>query len=342
MNQPKTPPKPPSKNRQYTLILSIIVLIVGFGFLYVVNKDQKGSLVLPPELNTITEPKTGRADPASLPSAITGSHDSSLTPSVAADHQLKNQTAPSLSPQQAVILLPANTTNTPDTSPPAQLNPATSMQTDDALVSQTCLQASANLKSFYHTLDQRDYLTDFSLAADSQTHFSKLIQTMLEQPPTVSGETNDLFTLLQNTAHFFQIFGKDNILLLKSIINNEQNEIEHLAATLYTLTRTPSCSDVSQLIQLSPEGLYDYAGFFLNTMAGRLYLFRRDSFSRLLVNYYSVLIMNDANLTNRNRHGIHLLPAITALISDLEQSGETLRYREEYLDQLYLLQEQYQ
>ncbi len=165
---------------------------------------------------------------------------------------------------------------------------------------------------------------------------------MLDQPPIVSGETSDLFTLLQNTAHFFKIIGKDNILLFKAILTQERDGIEDLAAALYTLTKTPSCSGQSRLIQENPEAIYDYAGFFLNTMAGRLYLFRRDSFSRLLVNYYSILIIQDANQDNRNRHGINLAPAIDTLIRELEQSGETLRYRENYLDQLYLFKEQSQ
>ncbi len=38
-----------------------------------------------------------------------------------------------------------------------------------------------------------------------------LLQKLLDNPPVVIGETDDLFTLFQNTAHFFRILGKENI-----------------------------------------------------------------------------------------------------------------------------------
>lgn len=73
-------------------------------------------------------------------------------------------------------------------------------------------------------------------------------------------------------------------------------------------------------------------------MGGRSYLFRRDSRSRLLVNYYAILIVDRANALGINRHGIDISQPIPQLIQEIESSNQ-LVYKENYLDRLYQLQE---
>ena len=87
--------------------------------------------------------------------------------------------------------------------------------------------------------------------------------------------------------------------------------------------------------------LYDYSGFFLNTMGGRLYLFRRDSSSRMTVSFYAIQIVDQAIRDGNNRHGIDLLPAIDFLIDEMESTGKRLLLKEDYLDTLYNLKEMY-
>ena len=70
-------------------------------------------------------------------------------------------------------------------------------------------------------------------------------------------------------------------------------------------------------------------------------MFRRDSRSRLLVNYYSVLIVENANEKGMNRHGIDISMIIPQLINEIESSNQLI-YKENYLDQLYTLLEKYQ
>ena len=89
------------------------------------------------------------------------------------------------------------------------------------------------------------------------------------------------------------------------------------------------------------DNLYDYAGFFLNTIGGRLYLFRRDSVSRMTVSYYAVLIIDKANRQGNSRLGIDLKPSIDSLIEEIENTGNNLKFKEEYLDTLYDLKEIY-
>jgi hypothetical protein len=77
-------------------------------------------------------------------------------------------------------------------------------------------------------------------------------------------------------------------------------------------------------------------------MGGRLYLFRRDSMSRMVVSFYAVLTIDEANRAGRNTYGIDLAPVIVNLIDEIESSSISLKMRDHYLDTLYDLQVTYQ
>lgn len=204
-----------------------------------------------------------------------------------------------------------------------------------------CEDLSAELHQFFSTLDNKPYIESFGLQTSLQTHFIKLIDSLLDNPPTVSRETDDLYTLLTNMAHFFRIIGKDNILLIKSILDRERDVIEDIGLALYTRITSADCSSDLFSLKAPLDKSYEYAGFFLNTMGGRSYLFRRDSRSRLLVNYYAVLIVDMANTAGINRHGISIPEALPLLINEIETSNQLI-YKELYLDRLYQLLESYQ
>ncbi len=197
------------------------------------------------------------------------------------------------------------------------------------------------LNNFYEHLDQQQYMKDFHLSESSKTHFSKLLQKLFDTPPVVTNETDDLFTILKNTAHFFRILGKKNILVLKGILDREKSSFEEIIKTFYELTSYPDVLEKEYGIVFKDEGLYDYASFFQSTMGGRLYLFRRDSTSRMVISFYAVMIIDKANSEGYNRHGIDLRPAIDSLIEEMENTGKNLHYKEEYLDKLYDLKEKY-
>lgn len=197
------------------------------------------------------------------------------------------------------------------------------------------------LNNFYTHLDQQPYMKKFQLDGSSQEHFSKLIQKLVNNPPVVTRETDNLFTLLKNTAHFFRILGKDNILILKGILDREKDSLEDMLKAFYVLTNEPETLQQQYQLTISSEALYDYASFLLNTMGGRLYLFRRDSTSRMAVTYYAILVVDRANSEGDSRHGTDIRPALSSLVEEIENGGRGLRYREEYLENLYDLQEKY-
>lgn len=204
-----------------------------------------------------------------------------------------------------------------------------------------CRILAEQIHDFFTHIDSEDYIKPFALQEPSQSYFIALARKLLANPPVVSRESDDLYTILRNMAHFFRIIGKENIVLIKTILDRERDKIEDVAAQFYQWTTMDSCND--DLLQFSPSlgDMYEYAGFFLNTMGGRSYLFRRDSRSRLLVNYYSVLLIERANQRGINRHGIDIIQAIPQLIQEIDASNQLI-YKENYIDNLYTLLEKYQ
>ena len=86
--------------------------------------------------------------------------------------------------------------------------------------------------------------------------------------------------------------------------------------------------------------LYTYSGFFLNTLAGKSYLLRRNSKIRLLTTYYSVLILDRANDEQLNPVGIDIRPYIEFLLNDL-QNQIGLIHQKQYLSELEKLADKY-
>jgi hypothetical protein len=254
------------------------------------------------------------------------------------------ETSPQISPE---ITLQAQLENsTRDTSSPLSLvekaDPSlSSIPSIDKSTENNVNPLIQHLNEFYEHLDQQQYMKEFNFHRPSKDHFSTLLQNLINSPPVVTDETNDLFTLLKNTAHFFRILGKENIVALKGILDREKASFEDILKTFYALTKEPEALKEEYDLTISESVLYDYAGFFLNTMGGRLYLFRRDSASRLTVSFYAIQIIDKANIEGYNRHGINLIPAIDFLINEMENTGKNLLLKDDYLDTLYDLKEKY-
>ncbi len=243
------------------------------------------------------------------------------------------------------------TTETPEISsqiPPIPRNeleipttPPASIQKKAPVPPTICNKPEKQLDAFYAHLDTQKYIKDYKLPVSSKVHFTELMNTLLSNPPQITRESDDLYTILKNTAHFFRISGKDNILMMKGILDSENKTLEQILADYYLLVTDPECKH-TPYGNIDKEALYEYACFFLNTMGGRLYLFRRDSLSRMVVTYYAILLVDQANIQNNNRYGISLRPVINMLISEMESGGSALNNDELYLDTLYELKEKYQ
>ncbi len=205
---------------------------------------------------------------------------------------------------------------------------------------QQCDRLAENLLSFFNHLDNAPYLKEFQLNQPSLQYFNELTKKLLANPPVVTRESDDLYTILTNMAHFFRVIGSRNILLLKGILDRERDKIEDVAADLYEWTIVDRCKNNNFRMNAPLEQVYEYAGFFLNTMGGRSYLFRRDSRSRLLVNYYAILILDQANSENMNRHGLDIRDFIPRLIDEIDATNQLI-YKEDYVDTLLNLEVKY-
>jgi len=318
-NDPSPRPRRRKRSKaKYILLLIVVLLVAAFAFLN--RNDPRFSL----------ERLVGQASrQTTSPTSQPPSADTATT-----------VTIPSQAPPTEDN---AATAETPDAAGEDQRKPAADTADDDSGLTgeQLCSRECTKIEAFYAHLDQQPYIKAFKLPQPSKEYFSSLLKKLAAQPPVVSRETDDLFTILKNTAHFFRVIGRDNILLIKGILDQEKDSYEDIVASLFRLTGQPECLKSRLGLQIPESVYYDYSGFFLNTMGGRLYLFRRDSKSRMIVNYYAILLIDRANQNGTNSHGIDLRPAVSSLISEIESGGGQLKLRETYLDQLYALKEKY-
>lgn len=203
-----------------------------------------------------------------------------------------------------------------------------------------CATLSRRLTAFFNELDTRDYIQARQLEEPAAIHLGRLLDRLLAQPPVVSGETDSLFAILNNTAHLYRVLQKDNLLLVKEIMEREGRQLEEVLDLFYQWSLVaPGCPPGTG-VHLPLPATYEYAAFFLNTLGGRSYIFRRDTRTRLLAQYYAVLILDQANEAGINRHGLDIRPAINSLLGEMA-GRDDLKTAAEYRAVLTELQDKY-
>ena len=143
-----------------------------------------------------------------------------------------------------------------------------------------------------------------------------------------------------NIAHFYRVLGKTRLLMARDILLKENYTIESTMRDFY-LWYTYDYGDKKNIKgRPSTRVLYEYAGFFLNTIGGRNYLMRRDSKLRILTAYYSVLFLDKANDIKINVHGIDIRPHLKILLSDIS-TYTGFEYKFEYIKKINRLKTKY-
>ena len=203
-----------------------------------------------------------------------------------------------------------------------------------------CEDLEQQIKAFFIYLDKQEYPIVQESAHGSYDVFRQMVRQLSENPPVVTGETMDLISLTRNMAHFYKILGKRRIQFAKDVLHNETDIIESIMATFFEFYTSEKCCQKDLRKCPGPGVLYEYAGFFLNTVGGRSYLLRRDSKVRILTTYYSILILDMANDAVLNRYGIDIRPHINLSIDDISNQ-KNLIYSETYVAKLHQLQEKY-
>jgi hypothetical protein len=159
------------------------------------------------------------------------------------------------------------------------------------------------------------------------------VEKLSSNLPIVTGEMDSLYNMVRNVAHFYRALGKKPVLLTKQVIQNESEVMESVMKTFYLWFTMDDEGKSALQGRPSKETLYEYAGFFLNTLGGRSYLLRRGPKERTLTTYYCVLILDRANDAQLNAKGIDIRPFITSSLQEI-QSQLGLLYQKEYIAKL--------
>ncbi|MBW1797056.1 MAG: hypothetical protein JRJ21_01350 [Deltaproteobacteria bacterium] len=203
-----------------------------------------------------------------------------------------------------------------------------------------CARIEKNVTEFFRYLDEKAYIKKLNPKTDAYTRFKNILRRAAARPPLPAGEGADPKMIIRNLYHFFRILDIKDLSLIRDVLKNEQDTMEISLEMFYRwLTLGDRCPDPEN-IRPSMKVLYQYAGFFVNTTGGRAYLFRRPSGLRLLVSYYCILVVHEADKKGRNSCGIDIFPLIEPLKNEIGYYPD-FQFQEEYISQLGRLEDYY-
>jgi len=188
------------------------------------------------------------------------------------------------------------------------------------------------VKRFCRYLDSRAYVREYDVFEGTYGRGLDMITHLVEKRPRVSGETQNMAALTANLFHLYRVIGGKNIQLIKEVFIHERNRTEKTMDLIYRWL-IMDMTQPNARTAISLEAFYDYGAFFLSTLAGKSYLARRDSKLRILVTYYSILIVYKAETEHRNCYGIDIRPHVKKLEDDI-LSYKNLEQGEGYLKKL--------
>ncbi|MBW1818306.1 MAG: hypothetical protein JRJ60_14250, partial [Deltaproteobacteria bacterium] len=203
-----------------------------------------------------------------------------------------------------------------------------------------CAQVENTVIDFFAYLDKKGYGASGKSNTDAYTRFKGILKRLEEVPPMPAGEGSDPKIIIRNLYHLFRVLNPDDLRLIKAVIVGEFDTMDANLELFYRwLTLGDRCPDPEGL-RPSAGVLYHYAGFFLNTTGGRAYLYRRSPTLRMLISYYSLLIVNWADRAGRNYYGIDPVPTLAPLKQEILRYPD-LRLQQEYLGSLGRLERYY-
>jgi hypothetical protein len=194
------------------------------------------------------------------------------------------------------------------------------------------------IAKFFIYLDSKGYAANRGVDGSTKEIVERSLQRLEATRPLIGEENQDIFSLMKNITFFYRILGKDTLLMFRDILGAEAAMMEPVAGLLYEWLDPWGFRETASPV--SREMMYDYAGFFLQSMAGRAYLFRREPGVRLLTLYYSLLVLDQANRAGINREGIDIVPPLEALIEEIRYSRR-LTNRHQYLEALREIRSRY-
>ena len=200
-------------------------------------------------------------------------------------------------------------------------------------VEDECQKMERDLKEFFAYLDKKGYIRELRIGEGTFTHFKKIVRVLSLDPPVPAGEGLSYDTIIQNIYHFYRVLGLKDLMLIKLILKNEADTMEINLALFYRWLMSGDKCNQKEGLPPSIDTLYRYAGFLINSIGGRGYLFRRETRLSLLINYYCILIIHEADKKKMNSFGIDITPFLEPLAEDIE-NYQLLYFRKEYAGKL--------
>lgn len=203
-----------------------------------------------------------------------------------------------------------------------------------------CEKVKSRLLNFFGYLDGKEYVINFELKNGSQEHYNQVMAELSQKIPIASETGLDFEALMLNKIHFFRVLGKNNILLVKEILANERGNLETILMEFFEYFKAYDFCPSQEIFVPSPEVRYEYASYFLNTFGGKSYLLRRSSRIRILVTYYAVLTLHEANEKVLNQHGINIQPYLNQIFEEINARNDLI-YKNMYLKTLSEIKSKY-
>ena len=203
-----------------------------------------------------------------------------------------------------------------------------------------CSKIEKGVQDFFTYLSRERYVRNLEGDMNSYERSKGVMMKLSSEPPVPAGENMDTLIMTRNIYHFYRLLESEDIRLIREIMRNEADSLELNLDIFYKwLMLGDQCPD-PQKTRPSLEVLYQYAGFFLNTIGGRAYLYRRPLNVRLLISYYSLLIVHEADKRGKNTYGIDVFPEVTPLAREISLYPD-FHFQNEYILQLTQLQNYY-
>lgn len=206
--------------------------------------------------------------------------------------------------------------------------------------SMKCEELEDALRTFCRYLDAGETFRSQKTHRDSWALFTSILESLERRPPVMSAESYRPSVIVENSFYFFRLLGKEKIDIVREVIKFESDLAEPLMGIMYYWLMTGRRCDKLPSPTATLKVMYQYAGFFLNTLGGHSYLYRQDSRIRLLTIYYSILVIHEANMRELNEVGLDLRFFLPLIFQEI-QSRNDLLYVEDYLQTLTNLQLQY-
>ncbi|EFK10631.1 conserved hypothetical protein [delta proteobacterium NaphS2] len=203
-----------------------------------------------------------------------------------------------------------------------------------------CHMIEQYVQDYFQYLDTKKYIQNLKLGQSSYARFKQVMERLAAKPPIPAGEGVDPAIMVKNIYFFCRALDRKNLNLVKEVVVHDRDTLEDNMGLFYQWLMLGKGCPNRENLRPSFDVLYRYAGFFLNTTGGRAYMFRRGLKVRLLVSYYAVQIIYQADKAGRNNYGINVLPYVKMLMEEMGNYSDLI-YKENYLKTLNMISAYY-